>query len=112
MNYSAITTATTKMVLPSLSGYNAKLCFLMEKGDTDRQRDEAMHIRRNIVLYPDLNAFNKWSLKATQLSHLASFTVSEVLEKNATGDERKQGLDLADYLVREGVREGSSSWTR
>ncbi len=112
MNYSAITTATTKMVLPSLSGYNAKLCFLMEKGDADRQRDEAMHIRRNIVLYPDLNAFDKWSLKASQLSHLANITVSDALEKICTDDERKQGLDLADYLVREGVREGSSSWTR
>jgi hypothetical protein len=29
------------MVLPSLSGYLAKLGFLMEKGDADRQRDEA-----------------------------------------------------------------------
>jgi hypothetical protein len=29
------------MVLPSLSGYFAKLSFLMEKGYADRQRDEA-----------------------------------------------------------------------
>jgi len=32
---------TARVVLPSLSGYIAKLCFLMEKGDADRQRDEA-----------------------------------------------------------------------
>lgn len=55
---------------------------------------------RNIILYPDLNGFEKWSAKAKELSHLARFTVSDLLERKATVTEKAQGLDLADYLLR------------
>lgn len=54
---------------------------------------------RQVVLYPDLNCFEKWRKKADELSHIARISVSELLEKNATDEERKQGLDLADYLI-------------
>jgi len=54
---------------------------------------------RTALLYPDLNGFQKWSKKAKELSHLASFTVSDLLERKATEAERKQGYDLADYLI-------------
>lgn len=55
---------------------------------------------RTVILYPDLNAFNEWSNKAKELSHIANFQVSDLLERKATEAERKQGLDLADYLTR------------
>ncbi len=59
---------------------------------------------RNVLLYPDLSkegkAFTKWANKAKELAHLAHFRVSEFLEENATDEERAQGLDVADYLVR------------
>ena len=62
---------------------------------------------RTITLFPDLSkpeikptAFEKWSNKAKELSHLASFQVSDLLERKATEAERKQGFDLADYLIR------------
>ncbi len=60
---------------------------------------------RTVILFPDLNGFEKWSRKAKELSHLASFTVSDLLERKATEAERKQGLDLADYLLRFDYRE-------
>ena len=63
---------------------------------------------RKVYLFPDLskpnakkNCYQEWKKKATELSGLIPdtlFKVSNLLEKNATETERKQGLDLADYL--------------
>jgi hypothetical protein len=55
---------------------------------------------RNVILFPDLNGFEKWSSKAKELSHIATFTISDLLERKATEAERKQGFDLADYLIK------------
>jgi hypothetical protein len=38
--------------------------------------------------------------KAKEISKIARVTVSEYLEKIATYQERKDGLDLADYLLK------------
>ncbi|NBW21435.1 MAG: hypothetical protein EBR82_77100 [Caulobacteraceae bacterium] len=70
----------------SLTNLNAEKCSIL-KG-------------RTVTLFPDLNGFEKWSNKAKELSHLATFTVSDLLERKATEDEKKQGFDLADYLIR------------
>jgi len=55
---------------------------------------------RTVVLFPDLNGFNKWNLKLQGLSHLGKFIISDLLEKKAFDNERQQGLDLADYLLK------------
>lgn len=55
---------------------------------------------RTVTLFPDLNGFEKWSSKAKELSHLAIFTASDLLERKATEAEKKQGLDLVDYLIK------------
>jgi hypothetical protein len=70
----------------SLTNLNAEKCCIL-KG-------------RTVTLFPDLNGFDKWSSKAKELSHLAIFTVSDLLERKATEAERKQGFDLADYLIK------------
>lgn len=70
----------------SLTNLNANKCSIL-KG-------------RTVILFPDLNGFDKWSNKAKELSHLATFTVSDILERKATEAERKQGFDLADYLIK------------
>lgn len=70
----------------SLTNLNAEKCSIL-KG-------------RTVTLFPDLNGFEKWSSKAKELSHLANFTVSDLLERKATEAERKQGFDLADYLIK------------
>ena len=69
----------------SLNNLNAEMCSML-KG-------------RTVSLFPDLNGFEKWNNKAKELSHLALFTVSDLLERKATEVERKQGFDLADYLI-------------
>jgi hypothetical protein len=55
---------------------------------------------RTVTLFPDLNAFDKWKAKAQELSKIAKVTVSEYLEQIATEQERKDGLDIADYLLK------------
>ena len=69
----------------SLYNLNAEICSVLEG--------------RRVILFPDLNCFQKWDEKAKALEHIASFTVSDLLESKASSLERNQGLDLADYLV-------------
>jgi len=54
---------------------------------------------RKVIFYPDLGAFEAWNKKAKELSHIANFSVSDLLERNATEKQRQQGWDLADYLL-------------
>ena len=70
----------------SLTNLNAEKCSIL-KG-------------RTVTLFPDLNGFDKWSSKAKELSNLAIFKVSDLLERKATEAEKKQGFDLADYLIK------------
>jgi len=55
---------------------------------------------RKIILYPDLKALDKWSSKAKELSHIAKFTVSNLLERKSTDAEKEEGYDIVDYLVK------------
>jgi len=60
---------------------------------------------RRVLLYPDINGFEKWKDKAKELSHIATFQVSDLLEQKATAVEREYGFDLADYLIKFNFKE-------
>jgi hypothetical protein len=60
---------------------------------------------RKVTLFPDLNGFEKWNSKAKELSHIAIFIVSDLLERKASQTDRMKGFDLADYLVQFDHRE-------
>jgi hypothetical protein len=51
---------------------------------------------RNVILYPDLNAYDKWLIKGNEFG----FKTSNVLEQKATDQEKKQGFDIADFVLR------------
>jgi hypothetical protein len=59
---------------------------------------------RQVYLFPDISkdgkAFELWSKKAKELAHIATFSISNLLEQAATKEEREKGLDLRDYLTR------------
>lgn len=55
---------------------------------------------RKVVLYPDLGAYDKWKEKAEELKTICSISVSDLLEQVATQQERINGFDVADYLIR------------
>lgn len=57
---------------------------------------------RDVILMPDLGATSEWQEKASMLRHICrSVSVSSVLEDVATDEQRKQGLDIADFLLME-----------
>ncbi|RZK26583.1 MAG: hypothetical protein EOO43_02385 [Flavobacterium sp.] len=60
---------------------------------------------RNVILFPDLGAFDKWSARAIELKHIAKFTVSDILERGATEDHKKAGLDIIDFITQYDYRE-------
>lgn len=65
---------------------------------------------KSLIVYPDLgNAdtkgltpFDKWNEKSNSLKkHLGcKIAISDLLEKNATEQERNAGLDIADYFIK------------
>jgi hypothetical protein len=56
---------------------------------------------RKIILWPDINAYEDWNRKALTLTKLGYLVVvSDLLEQNATREERTSGYDLADFLIR------------
>ena len=62
---------------------------------------------RTVVLFPDVLGFDKWQRKAKELSILipgTHFEISDLLEKNATDEERKEGCDIADYLIKSKIK--------
>lgn len=67
---------------------------------------------RSIMLFPDLSnpdlpiekqAFTIWSNKADEIrkTYGCKVVVSDILEKNATEEDKKAGLDIADYLIKQ-----------
>lgn len=56
---------------------------------------------RNVILYPDLNAYNKWLDKAIEIEKQCgcNISVSTLLEDIATPEAKVQGLDVADYMI-------------
>lgn len=56
---------------------------------------------RDVMLYPDLGAFEKWSLKVVEIQKQCGckFSISTLLEDEATDTDRDNGLDIADYII-------------
>lgn len=58
---------------------------------------------RNVTLFPDLGAYEKWILKAEEIEkqYNCKLSISNLLEEEATETERQNGLDIADYIIEE-----------
>lgn len=54
---------------------------------------------KKVVAFPDLGAYDYWCKKAEELWMIPDLKVSNILERKATEEERKEGLDIADYLL-------------
>lgn len=66
---------------------------------------------RNVILFPDINAYDYWVKKAKKLSRHARIVVSDYLENNANDEQRKEGLDIADFLVLKPLRDFKAQTT-
>ena len=58
---------------------------------------------REVILFPDLGAFERWSKKSTDIESqcYCKVTISTLLEDEATETDRINGLDIADYIIAE-----------
>lgn len=62
---------------------------------------------RKVILFPDTdpegNAYKLWAEKAQEASSSLGqpFTVSQLLEQNASAQQKEQKIDIADYLLEE-----------
>lgn len=57
---------------------------------------------REVILFPDLGVYDDWVkyAKKIQTELPCKIQVSTIIEEKATEEDRKNGLDLADYLLR------------
>lgn len=55
---------------------------------------------RKIVAFPDVDGYKEWKEKLYQLREL-DIMVSDILEKNATAEDRNNNVDIADLLIRQ-----------
>lgn len=57
---------------------------------------------KSVFLYPDLKCLQEWTEKAEALkSHGIKVHVSQYLEEHASDDDKSNGLDIGDYLLKE-----------
>ena len=72
------------------------------KNNLNKEKLKALQGRR-VILFPDLMAFDKWR---EIVKGMPGVTVSDILERRASEADRANGLDIADYLLRENGFEG------
>lgn len=55
---------------------------------------------RKVILFPDLGAWDDWQLKYEKVKRLnIDVEIFDFLEKRATPEQRKEGYDIADFLL-------------
>ena len=56
---------------------------------------------KNVILYPDLGAFEKWCRKGTDISNMFScqISISTLIEVESNDTDRNNGLDIADFII-------------
>ena len=83
------------------SEFFPQFIWIATGGIHNLSRDKSKVLKgRNVILFPDVAAYDLWNDKIPKLTSLATFRTSTLLEKNATEQEWKDGLDIADYLLR------------
>lgn len=57
---------------------------------------------RQIILFPDVGAFDKWKTKGSLLAAVTGsrVVISDHLEKTASESDRIEGVDVADYIIK------------
>ena len=84
------------------SSYLPQYLWIASGGKNGCFRDENLSVLsgRNVVLFPDLGATDDWSARISAMERMGiTVKLFDYLEKNATLEQRKNGFDLADFLL-------------
>lgn len=99
----AIVEAEKTAVIASIcKGVFPDLVWLASGGLSNLKPESLARIAKNrkLILFPDANGFGKWQRIASEARKAGiAVSVSDLLEKQATEAEKREGLDLADYLI-------------
>jgi hypothetical protein len=55
---------------------------------------------RKVILFPDAGCYNKWSEKIKDLPKNIQFHMSELVEEKSSAEEKDEGWDIADYILK------------
>ncbi|MCC8358378.1 DUF6371 domain-containing protein [Salinimicrobium sediminilitoris] len=55
---------------------------------------------RKVILFPDAGCYNTWNEKVGDLPKNIQYLISDLVEKKATSEEKQEGWDIADYILR------------
>ena len=84
------------------SGVFPNYVWLATGGKTQLSIDKLQVLKgRTVIMFPDVDGFDYWTKKAKDIEAIGcKVIVSDLLEKNATDEEREKKIDIADWLVR------------
>ncbi len=85
------------------SCYLPEYTWLATGGKNGCFNSEALRVlrSRNVTLFPDLGATEEWKAKISMMEAVGiDVSLFDQLENLANDDERQNGLDIADYLLR------------
>lgn len=84
------------------SFYLPQYSWIASGGKNGCFRDENLSVLkgRNVVLFPDLGATEDWTARIPPMERIGiTVKLFDYLEKNATPEQRKNGFDIADFLL-------------
>lgn len=85
------------------SGVYPEYIWLATGGKSQLSIDKLNVLRgRTVIMFPDVDGFEYWSNKTKEVGTIGCrVIVSDLLEKNATDEDRTNKIDLADWLVKQ-----------
>ncbi|MCH4821761.1 toprim domain-containing protein [Gramella lutea] len=54
---------------------------------------------RNVILFPDAGCYKIWKVKIETLPSDINIQISDLLYHKATPEQKREGLDIADYII-------------
>ena len=83
------------------SGIYPNYIWLATGGKSQLSIDKLKVLKgRRVIMFPDVDGFEYWSNKAKDLECIGCrVIVSDLLERNATDEERDNKIDLADWII-------------
>lgn len=91
--------STGHRVKADAAGINPDCVWLATGGKGQLNDRVEVLYGRKVIAFPDVDGYDTWVQKAAERPHLG-IIVSDLLEKNATPEDRAAHIDIADLLIR------------